>query len=117
MHEDLFKNNPLVKELRLSNNKLTCFDGKLFQFTPALKELKLSNSFITKFPFDNMPVLANLVTLYIVNNTLCNLNEEQIIDKFPNLRKMYVSSGIQSTVQNSIELYNRYALVTVMSFD
>lgn len=82
---NLFKENLNLSIIDFQNNNLKSIDGRMFEPVKQLSSLSLSENFLTQLPLGQFPTLKKMFQLHIHTNDLTNLDEQVLLQKFPNL--------------------------------
>lgn len=88
LDQTLFKLNPNVRGLLLNFNRLTTLDPMIVYNLRNLYFLDVSDNQITEFPVKQMPQLRALEMLSINNNPIPDIDEREILLKFPMLNSL-----------------------------
>lgn len=88
-----FKNNLKLKQLNFSNNLLKAFDPVVISNLTNLEILKISDNNISEIDMKKFVHLANLSNIHLGNNQITKLNMDEMILKFPQLKKLYLSGN------------------------
>lgn len=84
----LFEHNPDLQYLSFEYNDMEEIDGRMFVPLKQLTSLKLGDNFLEDFPLRTFPTLERLEFLSIYANELVELDEVELMRKFPNLREI-----------------------------
>lgn len=94
VNPNLFINNPDMLYVLFSSNKLTHIDVKMFENTKKLEILDLNNNFLVHFNVGAITKLDKLYTLSINVNNLLDLDENAVVNKFPNLKSLNMEDNL-----------------------
>lgn len=89
LKKDVFKNNKKLKLLEISYNQFTSIDPSIFENLSSLEKLVLDGNSLREFPVKNMRQLNQLSSLHLAHNKLRDLDEQEIIKKFPKLKYLH----------------------------
>lgn len=90
--QDYFWNNTKLTQVTLRSSvgiPLREIGGGLFSNLTNLKLLDLSENQLIRFPVYEFPFLPNLQEVYLKNNSLNDLDVDEMFDRFSSLRKLY----------------------------
>lgn len=91
--ENLFQYNSKLEQINFGTNKITEIDQYFLFNLAELDVLNISNNYITNLEFQNYPFLDKLKTFDIGNNELIDLDEKEMLWKFPNLNGFYLNGN------------------------
>lgn len=89
----IFKNNVYLETLTFQHNNLKQFNPLIFSNLTRLKTIAINENYLTEFPVYKMPRISSLVTLWIHHNDLTDLDDQEIVYKFPNLKTIYMEDN------------------------
>lgn len=89
-----FDMNYNLENIILQNNSLTSIDGKMFQSVPNLKHLSVADNYLTDLPLKDFPKLERLTDLDIYVNDLRDLDDKELVQKFPNLKNIFMHNNV-----------------------
>lgn len=87
---DLLKGNQKLEELNFRENNLKAFDMTVLNNTPNLEILDLHRNLLTEFDVKSSPILQSMVAVFIEGNSISDIDEHIIIEKYPNLKKIFL---------------------------
>lgn len=90
---DIFKNNALLETMTFQHNYLKKIDPSIFTNLTRLKTMAINENYLKEFPLYKMPRIPVLVTIWIHHNDLNDLDEQELIYKFPNLKTIYMEDN------------------------
>lgn len=91
---NLFQNNLELKTLHLQANRLKKLDVKVFgNLNNNLETLHLGLNFLTYSSLSELPYMEKLQKLELFRNELMNLNDTDIIYKFPQLKEINIEDN------------------------
>lgn len=113
----LFAGNKEVINLIFYNNYLQQIPPAMFAFTPQLSQVVLGKNFLKEFPVDRIVTLKELTTLFLDDNLLEDLDDDLMLEKFPELKSIGLCPNdeiprdrlmeiIANLNNNGIEVYN-----------
>lgn len=85
---DLFEHNTKLRGMFLGVNQIVKIIPELFRNAPLLEEIILSYNELTEFPIGKIRALIKLKKIYLHENHLLDLDEHQIVAKFPHLEEI-----------------------------
>lgn len=88
LHPDLFEHNLKLRGMFLGVNQIVRIEPEMFRNTPNLEEIIFSYNKLTEFPIKHIRTLAKLKKIYLHENLLLDLDEHQIVEKFPHLQEI-----------------------------
>lgn len=91
LHPKIFENNPDLQNINLQFNNLEEISDKMFEPIKQVKTLMLGDNFLVDFSIDQFPKMENLEFLSIYANELIDLDEEELVRKYPNLKKIEIN--------------------------
>lgn len=91
--DDIFKNNLLIETLTFQHNNMKQINPIILSNLTKLKTIAINENYLTEFPVYKMPLVSSLVTIWIHHNDLMDLDEQEIIYKFPNLKTIYMEDN------------------------
>lgn len=91
--DELFKYNTELKFLYLYDNLLIRFNPKMFLNTKKLMKIDLGENYISYFPINKFPQLNELQELHINRNKLIDLDEKEMMKKFPKLKTVFMEDN------------------------
>uniref|UniRef100_A0A336LRK8 CSON002118 protein n=1 Tax=Culicoides sonorensis TaxID=179676 RepID=A0A336LRK8_CULSO len=90
----IFSENKELNSVILQHNQLKSIDGGIFDNLNSLRVLGLPENDLSEFPLYQFPVLENLEDLFIFENDLTDLDEQELLLKFPNLKNIYIHNNV-----------------------
>lgn len=90
----LFKENAQLGRVVFQNNKIKIIDGRMFENQLKLYELNIAQNQLIDFAMHGFPTLEKLETLYIHENDITDLDENELTNKFPNLKVIYMHNNL-----------------------
>lgn len=84
----VFKMNTRLRYVGLALNNFTKIDTQWFENAPLTEEILLSNNLLTEFPIQGIRPMKYLDSLYLQGNKLSDVDEHEIVRKFPKLREI-----------------------------
>lgn len=90
--KNIFNTNQELTELWLHSNELELIEDQFLNMS-KLETLSLGNNLIKNLSIHKMQGLDSLTGLFLDSNELTNLNAEEIIKAFPNLRTINYSNN------------------------
>lgn len=94
LNQDLLITNQNLNEIDFQNNGLESINGKLFENLRLLTFLNVAENFLIEFPIHQFPVLDKLEYLFIHSNNLTDLDEHELLVKFPNLKYINLNNNL-----------------------
>lgn len=94
LDHDVFEQNIHLIAVNLGDNRLKAIDGTIFSHLNQLSMLNLAKNALTNFSVDQFQTLENLTELYLQSNNLSHLDEQTILQKFPNLKKIQLNNNL-----------------------
>lgn len=91
---NLFEKNRDLYAVVLQNNHLKSIDGRMFAHLKSLTHLAVPENYLDEFPVYQFPVLDKLTSLYIYENDITDLDEQELLLKFPNLKHIYMHNNL-----------------------
>lgn len=86
LKSNIFMHNHNLKDLSLSESGIIQIDVEFFSQIAHLEILNLATNNLSTFPPKDFPKMANLILLSLQGNNITELNFEEILNKFPNLK-------------------------------
>uniref|UniRef100_A0A336MFS3 CSON000809 protein n=1 Tax=Culicoides sonorensis TaxID=179676 RepID=A0A336MFS3_CULSO len=99
----LFKNNLKLRSLLLEGNQFKKLDLTVFNNLQKLEELRLYRNELEQFELKDLTPLKKLDSLYLEYNQLPDVDEKEILVKFPNLKEISLCNNAKI---NSARLKN-----------
>lgn len=90
---NLFKNNPNLKIAAFSANQITSIDPDVFNHLSKLAILNLAGNKLKRFPIDTFSTMDSLLHLHIDKNEFEDLDELEVMKKFPKLVEIHLCSN------------------------
>lgn len=90
LNADLFKSNPKLRYLDVDMNRFKEINVKVFENTPMIEYLNFNDNQIKRFDVSEMPELNKLRVVRLANNLLSEMDEEEVVKKFPALREFII---------------------------
>lgn len=111
----LFKHNPRLRSLLLEGNMFKRLDMTVFNNLQKLEELRLYRNELEIFEIKNVTPLRKLDSLYLEYNQLMDVDEKEIIEKFPHLKEISLCNNpkISASRMNNLKDFFRARNVTV----
>lgn len=91
---NLFEGNPELDYVNFQGTRLREIDGNMFVPTKKLEQLILGDNFLTKVEFDHFPKLEKLEVLDLFANELVDLDEQDLLRKFPSLEEITLHNNL-----------------------
>lgn len=109
-----FKNNQNLESIDLHGNYLKEMDLSILIGLTSLVFLDVSRNRLQTFSVYKSPKLSLLRELGLQNNELTELNEQTIVQKFPNLETLGIRGNLLQCkrVEEMIQLFEEYDIVT-----
>lgn len=89
-----FEMNYELQHLILQNNSLRYFDGRALSSLKKLRHLSLSDNFLRELDLSSFPVIETLTELDIYVNNLKDLDVFLLVEKFPNLKNIFMHNNL-----------------------
>lgn len=104
---NVFKTTKIMKILHFYANKITTIDPAVINDLVALEELSFGANNLVDFPIERFNTFNRMKKLYLDNNQFTDINEVEIMRKFPNLEYFHIcpNTRISSSRMSSILSY------------
>lgn len=114
--QDTFKHNPKMRSLLLEGNRFKKLDMTVFNNLQKLEELRLYRNELEQFDLKNVTPLKKLDSLYLEYNQLPDVDETEIVMKFPNLKEISLchNQKISSQRMNTLKQFFKARNVTLL---
>lgn len=89
----VFQRNQQLKTLNVQKNQLKTIKPEIFNGLSELRHLSLNDNYLRTFPVYEMTFLDSLETLQLDTNELTDLDEQEVLYKFPNLKLIYLNDN------------------------
>lgn len=91
---NLFVNNPEMRHIKLSANRLKYVDVRIFEHCRKLEFLYLELNFLVEFDFKNMVKMFGMKEIHLNRNYILAVDENEIVDKFSSLQRIYIEDNL-----------------------
>lgn len=89
-----FEMNQELKTLVLQDNFIRYFDGRVLNSLKKLRHLSLPENYLTELDLENFPTITTLIKLDLFSNNLKDLDPLLLLQKFPNLKVIYIHNNL-----------------------
>lgn len=89
----VFKNNPDLNHISFNDNQFKEIVSEIFWDTQKLKHLSFTENYLTEFPAHRFPQLNELTTISLATNELIDIDENEIMSKFPKLSVLFMEDN------------------------
>lgn len=93
LDKDVFQYNSALEAIHLQNNRVERIDPETFEHLNRLSIMDFSENYLTGFPVYKMKPVPSLKKLFLDSNEIMDLDEEQMVQKFPNLDVIYMNDN------------------------
>lgn len=94
LDHNTFENNSELEYISIQENNFKSIDSMFYELPKKLKSLILAENYLTYFPIGEFPVVSTLERLDIYANQLTDLDEQEVLHKFPNLKKIFMHNNL-----------------------
>ena len=101
---ELLKENSKLTEINFSYNVIEEVDPDMLKFTTILKELDLSGNQLKEFNYARMPIMEKLINFEIDRNNLAEIDQNLLIEKMPNLKRIKFCGNNNISKERVVEL-------------
>lgn len=90
----VFDENLELETISFQLNFLNDIDGKLFHHNKKLHRLCLAENSLVKLSLESFPILEHLEELFLQMNYLTDLDDQELMRKFKNLKDIYIQNNM-----------------------